>query len=304
MGEVQGRSWQIAGHWARIAATYRSWILGFPILFVLFFGVVPLGLTLMVSFWERQGFWVRPELTLRFYAEFFSGVRLFVLQRSLVVAALVAVLGLILAYPIAYFLAKHVPMRTARIVLLLIAVPFVVNYIIRNFSWVYLLGRTGPVNGLLRELGFVNRPVDWLLFGDFSLLIGLLTSYMPLMIYPLWLAIAGIDRQLVEASWSLGANPRMTFVRVTLPLSMPGIFVAAIFGFVGSFGESAVPVILGGAGYQLMGNAITSALNTLNYPLAAAMSSVVLAVMLIFLVVWYLSFDARSLLGKIVEWRM
>lgn len=288
----------------RFAATYRYWILGFPILFVFIFIVVPLVIVFLVSFWERQEFWVRPGFTLRFYKEFFSGAWLFVLQRSLVVAALVAILGLTLAYPIAYFLARHVNSRTARLVLLLVAVPFVVNYIIRNFSWVYLLSRTGPVNSFLMGLGITDRPVDWLLFSDFSLFVGLLTSYMPLMIYPLWLAIAGIDRQLVEASWSLGASPRTTFLRVTLPLSMPGVFVAVIFGFVGSFGESAVPVILGGAGYQLMGNAITSVLNTLNYPLAAAMSSVVLVVMLAFMLIWYLSFDARSLLGKIVEWRM
>ena len=79
--------------------------------------------------------------------------------------------------------------------------------------------------------------------------------------------------------------------------------LAAIFGFVGSFGESAVPIILGGVGYQLMGNTITSALDVLNYPLAAAMSSVVVAAMLAFLLAWYLAFDLRAVLGKIARWR-
>ena len=101
----------------------------------------------------------------------------------------------------------------------------------------------------------------------------------------------------------LGADPGITFLRVTLPLSRPGVFAAAIFGFVGSFGESAVPIILGGVGYQLMGNTITSSMDVLNYPLAAAMSSVVVGLMLLLLIAWYAAFDIRSFLGKIARWR-
>lgn len=91
---------------------------------------------------------------------------------------------------------------------------------------------------------------------------------------------------------------------MTLPLSLPGTFAAVIFGFVGCFGESAVPIILGGVGYELMGNTITSAMDVLNYPLAAAMSSVVVLVMLVLLGCWYLAFDLRAFLGKILQWRM
>ena len=102
----------------------------------------------------------------------------------------------------------------------------------------------------------------------------------------------------------LGARPWTTFRHVTLPLSMPGVFAAIIFAFVGCFGETAVPIILGGVGYQLIGNEITSTLDVLNYPLAAAMSSVVTAAMLALLAVWYVAFDLRSFLGKILAWRM
>ncbi len=265
--------------------------------------LVPLGLMFVWSFWERAGFWIRPAFTLASYAEFFAGVRLSVLERSLVVAAGVTLLGLLLAYPIAYFLALRVRRDLARNVLLLFTIPFLVNYIIRTFSWVYLLSRTGPVNRALMAAGVTERAVDWLLFSDFAVFVGLISSYMPFMIYPLWAVLDGLDRRLVEASWLLGASPRVTFLRVTLPLSMPGVFAAVIFGFVGTFGESAVPIILGGVGYQLMGNTITSALDVLNYPLAAAMSSVVVATMLAFLLVWYLAFDLRAVLGKIARWR-
>lgn len=304
MDPIQGGAQQVGPDRDALASVARYAVLGLPILFIAVFFLVPLALTVVASFWERAGFWIRPAFTVRSYQEFFTGVRFFILRRSLAEAAIVTLGGLALAYPIAYFLAMHARKEIGRTVLLLFTVPFVVNYIIRNFSLAYLLGRTGPINRALIGAGLVQRPVDWLLFSDFSVSLGLIASYMPFMIYPLWLAIAGIDRRLIEASWLLGAHPRRTFLRVTLPLSMPGVFAAMIFGFVGSFGESAVPTILGGLGYQLMGNTITSALDVLNYPLAATMSSIVLAVMLLFLAGWYLAFDVRAVLGKIVRWRV
>src|SRR5436309_3383134 len=237
----------------RVACVARYALLVLPLTFVAGTLLVPLGLMFVWSFWERAGFWIRPAFTLASYAEFFAGVRLSVLERSLVVAAGVTLLGLLLAYPIAYFLALRVRRDLARNVLLLFTIPFLVNYIIRTFSWVYLLSRTGPVNRALMAAGVTQRAVDWLLFSDFAVFVGLISSYMPFMIYPLWAALDGLDRRLVEASWLLGASPRVTFLRVTLPLSMPGVFAAVIFGFVGTFGESAVPIILGGVGYQLMG---------------------------------------------------
>lgn len=283
--------------WARVG------LLSLPLAYVMAFLVVPLGLTVVVSFWERVGVRMRPAFSLVAYQDFFSGARLFVLERSVLVAAEVTVISLLLAYPIAYFLCMKVRREVARVVLMLFTVPFLVNYVLRTFAWTYLLSRTGPINHLLIEAGWIGKPLDWLLFSDFSVLVGMVSSYMPFMIFPLWLSLAGIDRRLIEASWLLGAHPGRTFLRITLPLSMPGVFAAIIFGFGGSFGESAVPVILGGVGYQMMGNTITSTLDVLNYPLAAAMSSIVIAVMMLLLAGWFVVFDARSFLGKILRWR-
>jgi ABC-type spermidine/putrescine transport system permease subunit I len=288
----------------RLRALARKLLLALPLLFIVTFFLVPLGLAGAISFWERAGLRVVPAFTFRSYAEFFTGVRFGVFERSLLVAAAVTLAGLLIAYPIAYVLAMKATRRQTRLVLLLIIVPFLVNHVIRTFSWSYLLSRTGPVNQLLAALGLTNHPVDWLLYSDFAVFVGLLTSYMPFMVFPLWLALAGIDRRLVEASWLLGAPPLPSFVRVTLPLSLPGIFAAVIFGFVGSFGDSAVPTILGGPGYQLMGNAITSTLDVLNYPLAAAMSTTVVAAMLLLIAIWYAAFDLRSFLGKILRWKV
>ena len=287
-----------------VRGALRHGLLAVPILFVTALLLVPLALTVVISFWKRVGPKIQPDFTLKSYAEFFQGDRLIVLGRALIAAAEVTAVSLLIAYPIAYFLSRRAKPAATRAVLLLFTVPFLVNYILRTFAWTELLGRTGPINSLLISAGLVDTPVDWLLFSDFAVLVGLVTSYMPFMIYPLWLSLNGIDRRLIEASALLGAKPRTTFLRITLPLSMPGVFAAIIFGFVGSFGDGAVPTILGGVGYQLMGNTITSALDVLNYPLAAAMSSVVIGLMLVFLICWYSLFDMRSFLGKILRWRM
>ncbi|TMJ38089.1 MAG: ABC transporter permease [Alphaproteobacteria bacterium] len=282
--------------WAR-----RGFLL-LPMAFVMLFLVFPLAFMLMVSFWRRSVISMRPAFVLNNYADFLAGTRLPVLGRSFLISIEATAIGLLIAYPIAYFLARKARPSWTRVVLLLFTVPFLVNYIIRTFAWSYLLGRTGPINAALMAMGL--RPVDWLLFSQFAVLVGMVSSYMPFMIFPLWISIAGIDKRLIEASWILGVPPARTFVGVTLPLSLPGIFAAVIFCFVGCFGESAVPVILGGVGYQLIGNEITSTLDVLNYPLAAAMSSVVTVAMLVLLSLWYLAFDLRSFLGKILSWRM
>jgi ABC-type spermidine/putrescine transport system permease subunit I len=287
----------------RLSAAARMVLLALPATFIAVFLIAPLALAVAISFWQRVGFRMRPAFQLDAYVDFFAGVRLFVLERGLVVAAEVTAISLAIAYPIAYVLCFKAERRTARTILALFTIPFLINYIIRTFSWSWLLGRTGPVNQVLIAIGLADAPVDWLLYSDFAVLLGLVTSYMPFMIFPIYLALTGLDRRLIEASWMLGAPPWRTFLRVTLPLSLPGVFAALVFGFVGAFGDSAVPIILGGTGYQLMGNAITSTLDVLNYPLAAAMSTVVVTVMLALLLCWYLAFDLGAFLGKILRWR-
>jgi ABC-type spermidine/putrescine transport system permease subunit I len=286
-----------------LARIIRYSLLAAPLLFVAVFLLVPVGFAFIVSFWEKSGFKIVPAFSLHAYHTFFTGARLAVLEASLVFAVAVTLLGLLLAYPIAYFLSRRIKPQISEVLLFLFAVPFVINPIIRNFSLAYLLGRTGPINQRLLDLGWITQPLDWLLFSDFAVMLGLLIAYMPFMVYPIWLSLSGIEPHLEEASWMLGANPGHTFWKVTLPLSFPGVFAASIFGFVGTFGESSVPIILGGLGYQLMGNTITSSLDVLNYPLAAAMSSVVVAAMSVLLTLWYRLFDIQTFLGKILHWR-
>jgi ABC-type spermidine/putrescine transport system permease subunit I len=278
----------------------RLAVLALPLVVIAGLILGPLLITLVVSMFEKKGFGVSPGFTLQSYALFFTGVRLEVLERSFRVALASTAIMLLLAYPIAYVITLRIRPEHTRAFLFLFALPFLVSYIVRTFAWADILARTGAVNALLIRAGLIGQPLDWLLFSDFAVYLGLITAYMPFMIFPIWLSLSGIDRRLLEASWVLGEPPLATFWRVTLPLSLPGVFAAAIFGFVGAFGEVAVSSILGGVGYQLLGNAITSALDVLNYPLAAAISSIATGLMLALLLLWYRLFDVRLFLGKIL----
>jgi len=281
----------------------RQALLSLPLLFIVIFMIVPLGVTIMVSFWERAGLRFKPAFTLKSYETIVEGARLDVLIRSIAAAVEATTLSLLIAYPIAYVLARKASPAVARLILLLFTVPFLINYVVRNVAWTSLLGRTGTINSFLIQTGIVDQPLDWLLYSNFSVFLGLISTYMPFMIFPLFLSLAAIDRQYLEASADLGASAVATFLRITLPLSLPGIFAAVVFGFVGCLGESAVPIIMGGVGYELLGNTITSSMDVLNYPLAAALSTVVIVMMLLLMVSWYLVFDLKTFLGKILEWR-
>lgn len=283
----------------RAAALTRVATLGLPLVALALLIIGPLAATFAISFWEKTGFSMRPALILENYADFLGGTRLTVLLRSLWVALSATAIMVLIAFPIAYLIATRLPKAWTRPVLFLFAMPFLVNYVVRTFSWSDVLSRNGWINEALVGAGLTEAPLDWLLYSDFAVYLGLVTAYMPFMVFPIWLSLANIDQRLKEASWMLGANRLETFWRITLPLALPGLVAAVIFGFVGAFGEVAVSLILGGTGYQLLGNAIQSALNVLNYPLGAAISSFSTLLMLAAMLVWYRSFDIRLFLGRL-----
>lgn len=278
----------------------RTVVFSIPLVFVAAMILGPLAIMAMVSLWSKTGFTMKPDISLDAYQTFLGGVRFSIFLRSLWVATTSTIVMLVFAYPVAFLIARKVRTDAVRSVLFLFSVPFLVNYILRTFAWADILGRSGWINEAFVAIGVIDAPLDWLLYSRFAVYLGLVTAYMPFMIFPIWLSISTIDRRFEHASWMLGEGPVRTFWRVTLPLSLPGVFAAAIFGFVGAFGEFAISTVLGGTGYQLLGNSITSALNIINYPLAAAMSTFAVAIMGLLLIVWFWAFDLRLLLGKIM----
>lgn len=263
-------------------------------LLVVFF-VVPLVMTFFWGFWPRTDFWMEPGFTLEAYETFFTSGRLGVYLQSLRLSVIAVVLSLVLGYPVAYYLGRRLSEDVAFGLLFLFVLPFIISSVIRTLSWRFMLGREGIINQSLMAIGLVNEPLDWLLFSEFAVVLGLVTASLPFVIFPVWLSLRTIDESLLEASADLGAHPLTTFRRVTLPLSLPGVFAASIFVFVTAFGETAIPQLLGGSGFSTIGTSITSVLGVLNYPLAAAISSISIATMLVLLGAWAYLFDLDSL---------
>lgn len=266
-------------------------------LFLGLFFLIPLGMTFVWGFWPKTQFWMEPGFTLDAYRGFVETGRGDVYIKTLQLSLLTVIGSLCLGYPVAYYLARKLDEDVAFALLFVFVLPFIISTIVRTFSWRFLLARSGVVNQLLIAVGLVNQPLDWLLFSDIAVLIGLVTANVPFVVFPVWLSLRNIDQSLLEASADLGAKPLTTFRRVTFPLSMPGIFAAGIFVFVTAFGSTAIPTLLGGGGYSTIGTTLTSVLGVLNYPLAAAISSIAIATMLVLLGLWMYLFDLEQLVA-------
>lgn len=177
------------------------------------------------------------------------------LVKSLRMAAVVTAAVLLVSYPVAYWLAKLVT-RWRMALLLLVFAPYWVNYVIRTYAWMPLLGRSGVVNHVLLSLGIIDQPLDVLLFNEFSVQLVMVYVFLPFGIVPIYLSIDRIDDNLLRASADLGATPASTFRRVVLPLSGPGLAGATLTVFVLAIGSYVTPRLVGGPSGIMFGNVI------------------------------------------------
>lgn len=246
------------------------------VVLLVLFVLVPLCVVAAYSFALRDPYGaVLPGFTLDNYRELFQSVYLLVFVNSFKLAAATTVLCLLIGYPVAYFIAFRAgPWAPALLMLLLI--PFWINFLIRISAWVVLLGRGGLINQGMLATGIVDAPVGML--GTVgATLVGMVYAFLPLTVFPIYAALQPIDRRLLEAGADLGAGPATTFLRVTLPLSLPGVLAAALFVFVPSMGVFAIPVLLGGGKEIILGNLIVQLfLEFRNIPLGAAVSVLLL----------------------------
>jgi putative spermidine/putrescine transport system permease protein len=244
--------------------------------------IAPLSVVLIWSFWrwDPSIYWIRPDLSLDAYVAVFTTGRLDVLLRSAALALIAASLSVLLGFPIAYYLYRVAAERVRTLLLMLFVIPFLTSYIIRTFSWRFVLGRNGIINNLLLSLGLIDEPIEWLLFSNFSVQIGLLSSYFPFVIFPILLAFRRIDPSLFHASQDLGAGFWPTLWYVVLPLTKPGIFAGFLFVFVLALGSSVEVQLLGGAGQSMVSIMIDDVMRVLNFPLAFAISSLMVLVLI------------------------
>lgn len=243
------------------------------------FVVVPVALLVLWSFLEMKDYSFSSSLSTAAYAAVFDSGRYEVTLRTLRIAGLVTAIELGLALPFALWLAKGVRSSMLKaMVLALLTVPFFISLASRTIVWRSVLSRSGLVNTALMHFGIVEQPVDWLLFSEFSVHLGLLAPSFPTMVLPIFLSISLIDDELIEAARDLGAPPAKVLGDVILPLALPGIIAGIIFTFVPLLGETVVPQLLGGGRVSMLGASISSLLQVLNYPVAAALSTLVLGI--------------------------
>jgi len=202
------------------------------------FLILPVASLVVWSFLAMENYQFVFKPTLESYNQIVATGRDQVVWQTLRIATTVTVIELIVAIPFCIWLAKKVKSATFRAVILtLLVIPFFISIASRIMVFRPILSRYGPVNTLLMDLGFINEPLDWLLFSDFSVHLGLLGPGFPTMVLPIFLAVTLIDDELINAARDLGAPPNRVFFDIMLPLALPGIVAGIIFTFVPMLGE-------------------------------------------------------------------
>jgi spermidine/putrescine transport system permease protein len=248
--------------------------------------VVPVASLFLWSFMSVERFQLALPLNLEAYRQVLETGRYGVVFATLRIAATVTLIEMIVALPIALWLAKGVKSMAVRtMAMALLTIPFFISLASRTIVLRPVLGREGLINTLLVATHLTDRPLDSLLFSQFAVHLGLLGPSFPPMVLPIFLAITWIDDDLIEASRDLGASSWRVFVDVILPLSMPGIVAGIVFTFVPLLGETVVPQLLGGANVPMLGPSMSSLVSNLNYPAAAALSVIVLLALGILLLI-------------------
>ncbi|WP_213307103.1 ABC transporter permease [Paraburkholderia sacchari] len=274
-----------------------AWLQATPLAltFVLFF-IVPLVITLIVSFWDFNEYQIIPAFTLKNYAAIFDGcssltdvcVTFKTYGSTLKFCAIVWAATLVLGFTIAYFLAFHVRTTAMQTVLFLVCtIPFWTSNVIRMISWIPLLGRNGLVNQALMTTHLVARPVDWLLYSNFSVVLAFVHLYTFFMIVPIFNAMMRIDRALLEAARDGGASGWQVIRDVVLPLSRTGIVIGSIFVVTIVMGDFLTVGVMGGQQIASVGKIIQVQTGYLQFPAAAANAIILLAVVL--MIVWALT---------------
>lgn len=204
--------------------------------------------------------------------------------RSAWIATTTTLLCAVVSYPVAYCLALRAPERWKRPLLLLTVIPFWTSFLIRTYAWILLLRSEGVINSVLMGTGLIGVPLK-LLYSDFAVLVGQVYGELPFMILPIYVALDRLDVRLLEASQDLGANRFWTFVKITLPLSRPGLIAGIVLVFIPSLGAFITPDLLGGAKSVMIGNLIQNQFAQLNQPFGSALSLILTAAVLVLLAI-------------------
>ncbi len=244
--------------------------------------VLPMGLIALYSITEHGNSIISFSLTLDHYIKFFTDPDfLIILWRSLLIAMKTTVICLLIGYPVAYFIARSSE-RVQNILVLCITIPMWINMLVRTYAWIGLLSEGGLIQ---RILSFFGLGEVELLYTQGAVLLGMVYNFLPFMILQINTSLCKMDHSLLEASADLGANPVQTFVRVTLPLSLPGVINGITLVFLPAVSSFFIPKLLGGGQYFLIGNLIENQFITVGeWNFGSAISMIMAVIMMLLMV--------------------
>lgn len=245
--------------------------------------LVPAGMLAIYSLWQiGDDYKMHADWTLRQYgAILHSDVALRILGRTFLLALQNTALCLVVAFPLAYFLARMVRSKWRNLLLVLLIAPSWTSHLIRVYSWMLILGNAGLVNYAAGSAGIPGTPYESLIFNRFSLMISLVYVYLPFMLIPIYASLEKIDQSQLEAARSLGAPGWRVFLRVVVPLARPGIVAGCLLTFIPTLGEYVAAAILGGRSGYMYGNYVADKFTIFDWPAGAALGMVLLAAALL-----------------------
>ena len=261
------------------------WLLSPGLLWLVVFMILPVLFMVAVSFWSSGYYGTRPDFTFKSYIRIFqSPLYVGQLLKTLRIGLEATALSLLISYPIAYIISRAKGSGKALLILMLF-LPFWASYVVRAFVWLPILGRNGAINSALMAIGVIDQPLDWLLYNEGSVLLGLVYVYTLFLALPIYMSLEKIDPKLIEAATDLGARPFRVFWEVLLPLSMPGVVSGCIMVFLLTMSAYVTPQLLGGPQGIMIGNIIASQfLSSNDWAFGSALSVIlVVVVMLLFL---------------------
>lgn len=272
----------------------QEWLRGYsllsPTLIVMICALaVPVFTLVLYSFWTQDYVYIDKTATLNNYRTFFEkGMYGSLLLRSIRMSATVTLATILLAYPVAYFLAFRVR-KNIMTWLILINLPFWTSYLLRVLAWKIMLGNNGVINATLLGLDMIQGPLEFLLYSRFAVVLTLVHAWAAFAILPIYLSLSKIDRSLLEAAADLGEGPVRRFLRVTLPLSMPGVIAAAIIQFIPTVGDYITPMMVGGPRGMMFGQIIAAQFGEANnWPLGSALTIIMMMTItgIVFSFIW------------------
>lgn len=264
-----------------------KYLLSPVIIWLCMFFALPILLVVAISFMGRTPYGqLIFQFTLENYQRFFEPLYLNILIYTFVMAIIVTFISFLLGYPLAYTISR-LDRTWQRIGLMLVMIPFWINFLIRSYAWVIILRSQGVINSLLLSIGIIDQPLA-LLYNDGAVFLGLVYAMLPFMVLPVYVSIEQLDQRLLEAASDLGATPLKAFFKVTLPLTAPGVAAGSILVFISTLGMFVVPDIMGGAKSSLIGNLIQNQfLGARNWPFGAALSILLAFLSMILIYLYY-----------------